>query len=160
MTKRFWRNKKMLAGLSLIILALALGSCRSTEPTENPIIKQKKTTALSARQVAKKFWGLMNKGDFGPAYSLVDPKSRKKLSKKNFIKASDEIAIKPKVKVGSVIVNGRDANIALFFRKASGEQTVSGKIVYYNKKWYQELETDLLISYGVHPKNIPFISEA
>ncbi len=157
MIKIFRTNKRILAVLSIFILVLVLGSCRSPATTESKNIKQKKKTALSAKEVANKFWNFMNKGQFGKAYPLIDPKSRGLLNKEDFIRASNAITTKPKVKVGTVIVNGKDANVALRFRTKSGIQNVSSKIIYAAKKWHQKLETDLLISYGIHPKYIPLI---
>ncbi|HEB12245.1 MAG TPA: DUF4352 domain-containing protein [Actinobacteria bacterium] len=158
MTKRFRKSKKTLVGLSVVVLVLVLGSCRSPATTENPASKQKRATARNAKQVANKFWNLMNKGEFSEAYRLIDPKSREILNKKDFIKASNANESKPKVRVGSVIVNGNDANVALLFEGKSGQPNVSSKIVYADKKWFQKLETDLLISYGFHPKDIPFLT--
>lgn len=149
----------------LVIFSVVLSGCTAVQKATQNIETKPKPTKQGALEFGKKYWKLMDEKKYADAYELLSPENKKMVSKDAFLKRLREqdeqnknIIINPEVIDAEV--SGDAAKLTIILKNPMGDVTETDNIVFVDGKWYQQLENDSLISYGVDPVKIPGIEKA
>lgn len=157
-------NRKKLASI-IIMVSIAFLSISCTKEIVKPQKQILKPTEEGAKKLAEKYWKLNYEAKYSEMYDLLSPKDMKLVSKEKYIesmKKRDEESLIPKVmpKITAVAVEGNLAKASLSYDTPFGKVTQDDTIIFVNGNWYQRLETDSLMEFGVPLAKLPDIKKA
>lgn len=160
---RFKRLGVMSVFLLMSALVLVVSGCKGVQEAKK--VSKPKPTEAGARAFEQKYWKLMDSGKYAEGYALLSPQDKKLISKELFVKKNQEKEAerkvpRPKIEINSVELKDNQAKLSLGFDTPLGKITQLDTIVFIDGKWYQKLEIDSLIFYGVSPMKIPEIKKA
>lgn len=145
---------------AIIVIAGCTASNQTSSRSDTPKPQSPpKPTETGARAFAKKWVELARAGKYAELYELLSPDDKKLVSKKTYIETSkknkeEASTIDYKVTIGTIEMGENTAKVTRSVATPLGNISDIDEIVFMDGKWYQKLEAESLLDFGVSPTKI------